>query len=376
MTGRSHRVCVFVLCLAVLAVYACEVLPDSATTDCDSELRCSADSRCTAAGDACIPVSDTCGDGQIQANEECDDGNRRDSDGCVECKLARCGDGVIQVLVERCDGEPDPMTGEPCRSDCQGYVSCGNGTVDMGELCDDGNQIDEDSCPSSCVPAFCGDGFVWDGVEKCDGQPDSDENPCRSDCRGHQKCGNGLLDPGELCDDGNANNSDACPDNPADAGEKTTCVPAFCDDGFVWKDVEECDPSDNAQCRSDCRGQKKCGNGLLDPGELCDDGIDPETNEPSNQDACPNNPDKAEDNQATCVPAFCGDGFVWQDVEQCDDNNHDNNDDCPNGPGGTCRNAYCGDGFKGPGEECDLNHPCNGGDTCGLPGRPNQCSCF
>jgi len=48
-------------------------------------------------------------------------------------------------------------------------TSCGNGVLDPGEACDDGNTDDTDDCVAGCVPATCGDGFVWAGVEACDG---------------------------------------------------------------------------------------------------------------------------------------------------------------------------------------------------------------
>ncbi|HEX4353357.1 MAG TPA: DUF4215 domain-containing protein, partial [Polyangiales bacterium] len=44
-----------------------------------------------------------CGDGITQSNEECDDGNSDDSDGCVNCKNARCGDGYVRTSTETCD---------------------------------------------------------------------------------------------------------------------------------------------------------------------------------------------------------------------------------------------------------------------------------
>ena len=37
-------------------------------------------------------------------------------------------------------------------------AACGNGAVDPGELCDDANAIDEDGCRRDCTLAFCGDG--------------------------------------------------------------------------------------------------------------------------------------------------------------------------------------------------------------------------
>lgn len=46
-----------------------------------------------------------CGDGVTQAfgSEECDDANNDNSDACVACKQARCGDGEVQSGVEACD---------------------------------------------------------------------------------------------------------------------------------------------------------------------------------------------------------------------------------------------------------------------------------
>ncbi|MEM6927841.1 MAG: DUF4215 domain-containing protein [Myxococcota bacterium] len=46
-----------------------------------------------------------------------------------------------------------------------------------------------------------------------------------------------------------------------------------------------------------------CGNGLVEDDEACDDGND------RNRDACTN----------ACEEAFCGDGYLWDQVEQCDD---------------------------------------------------------
>jgi len=40
------------------------------------------------------------------------------------------------------------------------FALCGNGQLDAGEQCDDGNLLDDDDCLSTCVPNVCGDGFV------------------------------------------------------------------------------------------------------------------------------------------------------------------------------------------------------------------------
>uniref|UniRef100_A0A674I5D9 Collagen like tail subunit of asymmetric acetylcholinesterase n=3 Tax=Terrapene triunguis TaxID=2587831 RepID=A0A674I5D9_9SAUR len=53
------------------------------------------------------PVEDgsTCGDGIIQDGEECDDGNTIVTDDCIRCHHAYCGDGYRHEGVEDCDGK-------------------------------------------------------------------------------------------------------------------------------------------------------------------------------------------------------------------------------------------------------------------------------
>jgi cysteine-rich repeat protein len=81
-------------------------------------------------------------------------------------------------------------------------------------------------------------------------------------------CGDGVLDPGDVCDDGDRN-SDTAPD-----ACRTDCMPAGCGDGVV-DSGEECDDGTRngngpAACRNDCTRPGPCGNGTLDPGEECD----------------------------------------------------------------------------------------------------------
>jgi len=53
---------------------------------------------------------------------------------------------------------------------------CGDGVVDGGEECDDGNPDNTDDCPDTCAAARCGDAFVQVGVDECD-----DGNPVNAD---------------------------------------------------------------------------------------------------------------------------------------------------------------------------------------------------
>jgi cysteine-rich repeat protein len=57
-------------------------------------------------------------------------------------------------------------------------TSCGNGTTEFPELCDDGDLDDGDGCDSNCTPTGCGNGITTAG-EQCD-----DGNTVAGDCCG------------------------------------------------------------------------------------------------------------------------------------------------------------------------------------------------
>jgi cysteine-rich repeat protein len=58
---------------------------------------------------------------------------------------------------------------------------CGNGAVDLGEVCDDGNLVDGDGCDSNCTPTACGNG-VKDPTEECDDGNTLDGDDCPASC--------------------------------------------------------------------------------------------------------------------------------------------------------------------------------------------------
>ncbi|MFO1462877.1 MAG: DUF4215 domain-containing protein [bacterium] len=285
---------------------------------------------------------------------------------------------------------------------------CGNGLVNFGERCDDGDSDVHDSCPSglsaACEPARCGDGYVWNtdgGAETCDDGNSGLSDSCPSGPSGtcqNASCGDGYVwntDGGtEACDDGNSNQNDAC----------CNCQPARCGDGFVWNQqggTEACDDGNNDvtdACPSGPSGTcqpARCGDGFIRQGvEGCDDGNNVTT------DACPSGP------SGSCQLASCGDGFVRQGVEvcdtaisggacvnnctrfdscgngslepgeACDDGNSNTSDACPSGPSGTCQPARCGDGFLHTGSEaCDDGNNLNGdgcNSLCQVEGNPSS----
>jgi len=135
---------------------------------------------------------------------------------------------------------------------------CGDGVLDAGEQCDDGNSVDGDACTNECTIAVCGDGVVHEGVEACDDGPEnSDTKACTSMCE-LASCGDGLVHEGvEACDDGNANESDEC---------TSLCAPPSCEDGIlsgVESDVD-CGGPSCPKCTIDakCGGNNDCAEGL------------------------------------------------------------------------------------------------------------------
>jgi ELWxxDGT repeat protein/cysteine-rich repeat protein len=119
--------------------------------------------------------------------------------------LADCGNGVLDA-GETCD-DGNLVNGDGCDANCRA-TGCGNGIVTAGEECDDGNAVDDDSCRNGCVLNVCGDGVTHAGVEACDDGNATDTDACGNDCT--LRCGDGVVQGAEECDSGQGNGSDGC----------------------------------------------------------------------------------------------------------------------------------------------------------------------
>ena len=128
---------------------------------------------------------------------------------------------------------------------CKTSAVCGDGEVGLGEQCDDSNTDDEDGCSSKCRIEYCGDGVIQAGLGETCEMPNV--GLCGPNCT-VIGCGNGILDPGEECDDDN---------------------------------LDDCDG-----CSSSCKVEA-CGNGVKECNELCDDGNDVDDDECSNSCTIP-----------------------------------------------------------------------------------------
>jgi cysteine-rich repeat protein len=163
---------------------------------------------------------ESCGDNIVQAGlgEQCDDGNNASEDGCSAlCNIEFCGDNITQGgLGEACDdGNSDNF--DACKNDCSTNV-CNDGFIFTGiEECDNGvsNGVCPAACSLSCMlnnctsPLLCGNGVI-DGTEECDDGNNVSEDGCSSTCQ-IESCGDNIVQAGlgEQCDDGASNG--ACP---------------------------------------------------------------------------------------------------------------------------------------------------------------------
>jgi cysteine-rich repeat protein len=130
--------------VAVLVALAGCISDPSVT--CDNGVTCPAGDTCTPAG--CAHPAD------VKACMGLHDGDLCETDGaCLggACHPIECGDGIIDHGEVCDDGNTD--AGDGCSADCKSNETCGNGVVDptVHEQCDDGNTLSNDDCSSICA---------------------------------------------------------------------------------------------------------------------------------------------------------------------------------------------------------------------------------
>ncbi|MBI4703618.1 MAG: DUF4215 domain-containing protein [Deltaproteobacteria bacterium] len=161
-----------------------------------------------------------------------------------------------------------------CGGESGGSPVCGNGKLDPGEQCDDGNAASGDGCSESCraevKPGVCGNGKLEPG-EQCDDGNTEGGDGCSASCQAEPgACGNGKTEPPEECDDGNTEDGDGCSAGcqiePGVCGNGKLEAPEQCDDGNT---------ENGDGCSASCQLEPhECGNGKAEPTEECDDGND------------------------------------------------------------------------------------------------------
>ena len=327
---------------------------DGCSATCVVESGYSCSPTTVGSGPSICTLNPVCGNGTVSGTEICDDGNTASGDGCS----ATC---TIESGYKCLNG---PAAG-PCTSGGPGSVVpvCGNGIVQAGEVCDDGNVVSGDGCSPTCT--------IESGY-KCLNGPAA--GPCTSGGPGSvvPVCGNGIVQAGEICDDGNVVSGDGC---------SATCT---IESGYKCLNGPAAGP-----CTSGGPGSviPVCGNGLVQAGEACDDG------NTTAGDGC--SASCVVESGYTCTPTtvgsgpsictanpVCGNGTV-QGTEICDDGNTANGDGCSSAcaleppyvctvgpPAGPCGSGgpgsvkgVCGNGIMQSGEICDDGNTVSG-DGC------------
>ena len=114
----------------------------------------SAQIRSTVATASCLAPAGDCGNGVLEAGEQCDDGNTVAGDGCSPNCRLEVCGNHILDPGEQCD-DGNTVSGDGCSATCQREPRCGDGVVDAGEQCDDGNTVSGDGCSASCQLEPC-----------------------------------------------------------------------------------------------------------------------------------------------------------------------------------------------------------------------------
>jgi len=239
---------------------------------------------------------------------------------------------------------------------------CGNGVVDPGEECDDGNTVSGDCCSAACFfeqgGCACNDANVCTDDGTCNGTGTCqvvgfNANPCQDGnaCTAGDTCATGTCVGGAPldCDDHNLCTTDSC--DPALGCVHTAA--RSCDDGNVCT-TDSCDPAtgdctmapNTAACEdgNPCTAHDTCADGACHGGPplACDDG-----------NACTTD---------SCDPAV---GCVHAaNTLACDDGNVCTSDSCEPATGcvHTANAAACDDG-----NVCTTADTCSNGTCVGGP---------
>jgi cysteine-rich repeat protein len=145
--------------------------------------------------------------------------------------------------------------------------ACGDGVVDDGEQCDDGNTADGDCCGSTCQ-------LEPPGAQTC-----NDGKYCTVD---YACGGGGCMALPRDCDDGNPCTYDYCDELGDACGHAAVGAFSLCDDGLYCTDFDHCDGSgacvtqprncnDSSACTTDScdEGAQTCVNGVRAPDASC-----------------------------------------------------------------------------------------------------------
>jgi cysteine-rich repeat protein len=304
-----------------------------------------------------------CGNGALDAGETCDDGNLLSCDGCSFS----------------CTTEPTPACppdGNECTLDCNPTSGCSY-TPESGTTCSDepgGNVCTQDVCQAgvcSHPPVVCNDG-VDCTVDACNPSTGCSATPDDAACADGTTCTTDVCNAISGCQHANQPNGTACTDsNVCTTGDR--CQAGAC----VSTGALNCE--DSNPCTADsCNPALAClhfenaslcpctdGGGPLPAGTACADG-----NSCSEGDTC--------DGTGTCVPApgpLCDDGdpctldgclgICLHLDQQCPTDCTAQPDGAPCSDNSVCTTQSCQGGVcASTPKVCGDPDPCNGSELC------------
>lgn len=299
-----------------------------------------------------------CGDGSVGPTEECEVGQKKavpckaggydgyQTEACGTsganackwvpvggCNAGKCGDGIVQT-GEQCDDGVLNGTYGHCETSCMKPATaghCGDGITQGSESCDFGGYCkknpsqpckkDNDCWGALYILDYCVGADIYGGIS-----PDAS---CAFDCKSPGPyCGDKIVqgDYGEQCDGNTEIDTTFCPKCPDGNSPSTNPLYKNCTvdtanrsqirtRGCSWL------VNKSTACQwagwSDCSPVGVCGDGVVNPGEECDDGND------NNNDGCVIvkkyvNGKFIVDAPNSCKKSKCGDGYVQSGVEVCD----------------------------------------------------------
>jgi cysteine-rich repeat protein len=140
------------------------------------------------------------------------------------------------------------------------FASIAAGTQHSCGVKADGRPVCWGLVPSP-ISVSCGDGTIQIG-EACDGTLQSVQD-CSSDCLSSGYCGNGIADPGEVCDDARLTGSGSfCTDDCQTSTKCQAGVPV----------AQQCDDNNECTVPTSCSGQTGCVEAPVADGQACASG--------------------------------------------------------------------------------------------------------
>ncbi|MDP3027265.1 MAG: hypothetical protein Q8N63_06150 [Nanoarchaeota archaeon] len=258
---------------------------------------------------------------------------------------------------------------------------CGNDIIEEGEECENNSDCENPACEDKCM----GNNYYDYEAAKNECKDCScEDNECEvknisyndARCLEPPKCGDGKVDAGEECDDGNNVNGDGCDKNcmhekecckdgdcPFDFYSDKYCdnedvywnlTDYFCKDGDCLFNMSEVFAQDCGEDSCDSWGNYYCEGKNKTRERTCYD-------KGCSSGECFNTPDEEKQSEkcaydcvnGECIEPKCGNS-IKEDGEECDDGDFDNFDECRN----DCTLPYCGDLILDLNEECEISNQC------------------